>query len=67
MDELFRRARSSNSIPGNPGSLICYYILYLFIYYGFEITMGLDRKPVVREFGNAKSWNDITCCFISSS
>jgi len=26
-----------------------------FYYYGFEITMGPDGKPVVREFGNVKS------------
>ncbi|MGC9131667.1 MAG: archaeal heat shock protein Hsp20 [Pyrobaculum sp.] len=26
-----------------------------FYYYGFEITMGPDGKPIVREFGNVKS------------
>ena len=26
-----------------------------FYYYGFEITMGPDGKPVVREFGNVKA------------
>ncbi len=30
-----------------------------YYYYGFEITMGPDGKPVVREFGNVKRRPDV--------
>ncbi|CCC81687.1 archaeal heat shock protein Hsp20 [Thermoproteus tenax] len=45
IDEEFRRLASQQyQSPRRPR----------FYYYGFEITMGPDGKPVVREFGNVR-------------
>ncbi|AFA38507.1 Molecular chaperone (small heat shock protein) [Pyrobaculum oguniense TE7] len=49
IEEDFKRLSS----PGVSGSRPRYY------YYGFEITMGPDGKPVVREFGNVRRRPDM--------
>ncbi|ABP51210.1 MAG: Hsp20/alpha crystallin family protein [Pyrobaculum arsenaticum] len=49
IEEDFKRLSS----PGVSGGRPRYY------YYGFEITMGPDGKPVVREFGNVRRRPDM--------
>ncbi|MEM1598257.1 MAG: archaeal heat shock protein Hsp20 [Pyrobaculum sp.] len=49
IEEDFRRLASQPTGGGRPR----YY------YYGFEITMGPDGRPVVREFGNVRRRPDV--------
>ncbi|MEZ0319147.1 MAG: archaeal heat shock protein Hsp20 [Pyrobaculum sp.] len=49
IEEDFRRLTSQPAGGGRPR----YY------YYGFEITMGPDGRPVVREFGNVRRRPDV--------
>ena len=48
MDELFKQTERQQRGSKRPN-------MY---YYGFEITMGPDGKPIVREFGNVKPWTE---------
>ncbi|MFP3178729.1 MAG: archaeal heat shock protein Hsp20 [Thermocladium sp.] len=49
MDELFRQAEKQQQRSSRKPNMY---------YYGFEITMGPDGKPIVREFGNVKPWSE---------